>query len=101
MYLRVYHLLLLADYVVGAVFSVLLLAVGAFALSVGGWLKPHELKLVGGAYTLILSEVESQARELRSTYCADAYPAAAAHADCGGGESSIARSDEIVPVTPS
>lgn len=85
MYPRVYHYLLLADHALGAFFSVVLLAVVAFTFSVtGGLMKTNELRLVGGAYTHFLAELEAEARQLRSDYCMRADAAALAQARCGG-----------------
>lgn len=86
MYPRVYHYLLLADHVLGAFFSVVLLAGAAFTFSVtGGLMKTSELRFMGGAYTYFLAELETQARDLRSDYCMRADAAALARARCGGG----------------
>lgn len=102
MYPRVYHYLLLADHVLGAFFSVLLLGAGMFAFSVtGGWFKTQELRMLGGAYTMFLSEVEANARELRTTYCARADAAALAQARCGGGAMLAEAPADPRRVTPS
>ena len=70
MYPRVYHYLLLADHVLGAFFSVVLLAVVAFTFSVtGGLMKTNELRLVGGAYTHFLAELEAEARQPSGAAC--------------------------------
>ena len=63
----------------------MLLAAGMFTFSVTGpALQTHELRLIGGAYTYFLAELESEARSLRSTYCTRADAAALAQARCNG-----------------
>lgn len=66
-----YHLLLFADYVIGALFAFLVFALSATAFAVtGSTLKSRETQAVGNVYASFLMRIEEGARALRADYCA-------------------------------
>jgi hypothetical protein len=67
---RAYHLVLFADYVIGAFFAFLVFALGATAFAVtGGALKSYETQAIGNVYAEFLLRIEDGARALRADYC--------------------------------
>ena len=65
-----YHLLLFADYVIGAFFAFLVFAVGATTFAVtGNALQAPQAQAVGNLYADFLMHVEDGARALRADYC--------------------------------
>jgi hypothetical protein len=65
-----YHLLLFADYVIGAVFAFVVFAVSATAFAVtGNALQSRETQAIGNIYAGFLLRIEDGARALRADYC--------------------------------
>ncbi len=65
-----YHLVLFADYVIGAFFAFLVFAVSATAFAVtGSALQSRETQAIGNVYANFLMHIEDGARALRADYC--------------------------------
>jgi hypothetical protein len=65
-----YHLLLFADYVIGALFAFIVFAVSATAFAVtGNAINSRETQAIGNIYANFLMHVEDGARALRADYC--------------------------------
>jgi hypothetical protein len=66
-----YHLVLFADYVIGAFFAFLVFAVSATTFAAtGSALHSRETQAIGNIYANFLMHVEDGARALRADYCA-------------------------------
>jgi hypothetical protein len=66
-----YHLILFADYVIGALFAFVVFALSATAFAVtGGAFHSREAQAIGNVYAEFLIRVEDGARALRADYCA-------------------------------
>jgi hypothetical protein len=66
-----YHLLLFADYVIGAFFAFIVFAVASTAFAAGGGaLRFGPAQAIGNVYADVLMHVEDGARALRAEYCA-------------------------------
>jgi hypothetical protein len=65
-----FHLILFADYVIGALFAFIVFAVSATAFAVtGNAINSRETQAVGNIYANFLMHVEDGARALRADYC--------------------------------
>ncbi len=65
-----FHLLLFADYVLGALFAFVVFAVSATAFAVtGSALQSRETQAIGNVYAGFLMRIEDGARALRADYC--------------------------------
>ncbi len=65
-----FHLLLFADYVLGAFFAFVVFAVSATAFAVtGSALQSRETQAIGNVYAGFLMRIEDGARALRADYC--------------------------------
>jgi hypothetical protein len=65
-----YHLILFADYVIGALFAFLVFAFSATAFAVtGSAINSTQAQAIGNVYAGFLMRVEDGARALRMDYC--------------------------------
>jgi hypothetical protein len=66
-----YHLVLFADYVIGAFFAFVVFAVSATALAAtGSAMQSRQTQALSNVYANFLMHVEKGARALRADYCA-------------------------------